>query len=177
MNLKPQDVFVLLKLCSQRSSKRAPYAQIAAQLEMSPSEVHSAVNRLQGSRLLHGADMGESPNRNAVEEFLIHGVKYSFPAERGELTRGIPTSYAAKPLNTMIKAGDDPPPVWPYAEGMVRGFALKPLYRSVPKAAMHDPTLYELLALLDAVREGRARERNIAEQELKKRIRHNDSEY
>jgi hypothetical protein len=28
----------------------------------------------------------------AVEEFLIHGVKYAFPVQRGEATRGMPTS-------------------------------------------------------------------------------------
>lgn len=171
MNLKPQDVLVLLKLCSQQSGIRPPYAQIASQLEMSPSEVHSAVRRLQKSQLLHGSEMSESPDRRAVEEYLIHGVKYSFPAERGEITRGIPTSYAAEPLNRFIKAGNHPLPVWPYAQGKLRGIALKPLYKSVPKAAMQDPILYELLALVDAIRDGRARERNIAERELEKRIR------
>ena len=29
------------------------------------------------------------------KEFLLHGVKYAFPAEHGEVTRGVPTSFAA----------------------------------------------------------------------------------
>jgi len=171
MNLKPQDVVVLLKLCGQARKSRPPYAEIASQLAMSPSEVHSSVKRLQMARLLHGPELGQRPNVRAVEEFLIHGVKYAFPAEHGSLTRGIPTSYAAEPLKRLIQPGNDPLPVWPDPEGTIRGISLMPLYKTVPKAAKKDPELYELLAVLDAVREGRARERNLAEKELLKRIR------
>jgi hypothetical protein len=45
-----------------------------------------------------------------------------------------------------------------------------PLYKSVPEAIRNDPGLYELLALLDAIRDGRARERKLAEKELTSRI-------
>jgi hypothetical protein len=45
-----------------------------------------------------------------------------------------------------------------------------PLYKNVPEAARRDPKLYELLALVDAIRDGRAREREIAIDELKARI-------
>ena len=37
-------------------------------------------------------------------------------------------------------------------------------------AALQDPRLYELLALVDAIRDGRAREREIAVRELTSRI-------
>ena len=69
---------------------------------MSPSEVHGAVKRAQAAHLLHGPEMQNRPNLSALEEFLIHGVKYAFPAECGESTRGLPTSYAAEPLNRLI---------------------------------------------------------------------------
>ena len=49
---------------------------------------------------------------------------------------------------------------------------LGPLYRTVPAAALRDPILYELLALVDALRDGRARERQLAAQELIARLRH-----
>lgn len=52
----------------------------------------------------------------------------------------------------------------------MRGYALSPLYRSVPKAVERDPRLYELLALVDAVRDGRARERELAVKELSRRL-------
>ncbi len=71
----------------------------------------------------------------------------------------------------MIARTDDPIPVWPYAEGKQRGVSLKPLYKTAPMAALRDESFYELLVLADALREGRARERKIAENELHRRLR------
>ena len=81
-----------------------------------------------------------------------------------------PTAYAAPPLSEKISS-DDLPPVWPDAEGSVRGYAIVPLYSSVPAAAKSDSLLYEYLALVDALRIGRARERRFAEEELKHRLK------
>jgi DNA-binding Lrp family transcriptional regulator len=170
MNLKPQDVVVALKLFSY-PQQRPPFSVIAVDLGLSPSEVHGAMRRLQSARLIHGPEMQDKPNVSALEEFLIHGLKYAFPGQRGSVTRGIPTSYAASPLKTEIAPGDELPPVWPWHEGDTRGIALEPLYKSVPSAALRDPALYEFLAIVDAIRDGRARERKIAERELIKRIR------
>jgi hypothetical protein len=171
MKLEAQDVVVVLKL-TKYGERRPPYAEIAHQLFLSPSRVHAAVSRAKAARLLHGPELGERPNLAALEEFLIHGVKYAFPAQRGELSRGVPTAYAAPPLNALISQPDEPPPVWPYAEGSVRGYALYPLHKNVPKAALQDPDLHEMLALVDAIRDGRTRERVTAEKELLKRLEH-----
>lgn len=135
---------------------------------MSASQVHASLKRLEGSRLIDGND--GRPFLRPVEEFLVHGVKFAFPARRGETTRGMPTAHAAPPLNRHIVASSDPPPVWPSAEGQVRGSTFEPLHKTVPAAAK-DPTLYELLALFDAIRDGRARERKAAERELAARLR------
>jgi DNA-binding Lrp family transcriptional regulator len=170
MILKPQDIVVLLKL-GIYGSNRPSFSQIAHELGMSSSEVHAAMSRARASGLLHGSEMQNRPNVAALEEFLVHGLKYAFPAERGGMSRGVPTSYAAEPLSHLISPGSEPIPVWPYAEGKSRGIALTPLYKSVPAAALRDPQLYEQLALVDALRDGRARERKIAEQELAKRLR------
>ena len=171
MALKSQDIVVLLKLCGYMSGERPSYSILAAELFMSQSEVHSAVKRLEQSFLIHGAEMNEGPNLTAVEEFLIHGVKYSFPAERGGLTRGMPTSYAAEPLNKFIQIGEEPVPVWADPAGKMRGIEIVPLYKTVPEAARRDLKLYEQLALIDAIRDGRARERKLAEQELIKSLK------
>jgi hypothetical protein len=61
--------------------------------------------------------------------------------------------------------------VWPCEFGTARGQSLKPLYVSVPSAVKNDSKLYELLALIDAIRAGRAREKEIAISELKKHLR------
>ncbi|MEG4446282.1 hypothetical protein QUB47_34895, partial [Microcoleus sp. AT9_B5] len=56
--------------------------------------------------------------------------------------------------------------VWPDPQGVVRGQAIAPLYRSVPQAASNDPELYALLSLIDAIRVGRVREQRLAASEL-----------
>jgi hypothetical protein len=170
MYLKPQDIVVLIKFL-EYDNGRPTYAQIAKELFLSASEVHASVQRAKQAHLLGGTGINETPNKPAMEEFLIHGLKYAFPPERGELTRGVATGYAAEPLKSRISAGTDSPPVWPFPEGKTRGYSFAPLYKSVPKAALRDPFLYEMLALIDAIRDGRSRERHIAEEELKARLR------
>jgi len=170
-SLRPQDVLVLAKLLTH-AGRRPPMAQIAAELSISASEVHAALKRLALSRLVSSDPEGNRPVLEAVEEFLLHGVKYAFPAKRGEVVRGLLTSYAAPPLNKHIVAGSELPPVWPFAEGQHKGVSLEPLYKTAALAASRDPGLYELLALVDALRDGRARERKIAERELTARLRH-----
>lgn len=170
MVLKPQDVYVVLKIVSD-GSRLAPYAQLASELVMSASEVHACVKRAQTCHFLHGSQLNHRPNIAAVEEFLVHGLKYVFPSERGELTRGVPTSYAAEPLRSLIAPGTEPMPVWPSADGDVRGVSFAPLYKTAPIAALRDPCFYAYLALADALRDGRARERKLAEAALHKRLR------
>lgn len=194
-SLKPQDILVLLKLCALAGGGeqiRPSMAALGVELGLSPSEVHAALVRCRTSGFLQPALLNQSPevlsaqdrlltgrrtrgserpNITAITEFLVHGLKYVFPARLGELTRGVPTSYAAPPLNNLITRGQDPPPVWPYLAGKERGVALEPLYRTVPFAALRDSLLYELLAIADALRDGRARERKIAEDQLKERLR------
>ena len=173
MALSPQDLAVVLKLCGySQEQQRPPYSTIAFELSLSPSQVHTSVKRAQVSHLLHGPELGERPNMSAVEEFLIHGVKYAFPAKHGEPTRGVPTSYAAEPLRGMIgRSSRELQPVWPYIKGNVQGIAFEPLYKYAPVAALRDPVLYEYLALVDAIRDGRTRERKIAEELIVKRLR------
>jgi len=168
LGLLPQDVVVLAKLLSY-GGERPPIAQVAVDLALSPSQVHASLKRLERSRLVD-AQTGR-PLLKAVEEFLIHGVKYAFPAQRGEATRGMPTAYAAPPLSDHIADNGDLPPVWPDSEGDVRGVTFEPLHKAAPKSSRRDPVLYELLALIDALRDGRARERQLAEKELSARLR------
>lgn len=167
--LRPQDVLVLAKLLVY-PGQRPPMAQMGVDLGLSSSEIHACLRRLEVARLLVEGETGLRPMLQAAEEFLLHGVKYAFPAQRGTVVRGLPTSYAAPPLSALLAPTSDLPPVWSYAEG-IQGVALEPLYRTAPSASLRDPSLYEVLALIDALREGRARERKLAEEELRRRIR------
>lgn len=108
--------------------------------------------------------------REALRLFVQHGARYAFPATRGEMTRGVLTSYAAAPLKDKIVQPNEPPPVWPHKSGSVRGAAFYPLYPTVPDAAARNPALYELLVLFDAVRDGSPRERAIAIELLQERL-------
>ena len=170
MILKPQDILVLLKLVAIGSNDWS-YNRLAVELGMSPSEVHSALKRaLTASLALQKADKITPYIRN-LEEFLVHGIRFAFVPERGEMTRGLPTAYAAAPLNSVFLPDGEPPLVWPDPQGEVRGMAFSPLYKSAPKAAQLDPALYELLVLVDAIRGGRARERAFAIKELQQRLK------
>ena len=169
MNLKPQDVLFLLKLVAL---EKRPWSfnQLAVDLGMSPSEVHAAAKRSIAARLAVKSEAGIFPSIRNLEEFLMHGIQYVFIPEWGGLSRGIPTAYAAPPMVSQIVTDQEPPPVWPDTEGEVRGESLAPLYSSAPKAARNDGKLYELLALVDVLRSGRVREKDIAKKELKRRL-------
>ena len=98
MILKPQDVVLLLKLVALGEAGWT-YQRLANELALSPSEAHAGVRRAVAARLMTDAKSATGrPIREALKEFLLHGVKYAFPPERGELTRGLPTGYAAPPL-------------------------------------------------------------------------------
>ncbi len=169
MNLKPQDVLFLLKLVAQ-GKKPWSFNKLAVELGMSPSEVHAAAKRALTARLALRDGKNIWPNIRSLEDFLFHGVQYVFVPDRGGLDRGMPTGYASAPMNAWFVDDNEPPPVWPDAAGKVRGESFSPLYKSAPIAAKNDSELYQLLALVDAIRGGRARERDFAKRELKKRL-------
>jgi len=165
--LKPQDVVVLAYLA--QSIAPWTYPEVAAALGMSASEVHASVRRSTAASLFDPIE--RRPVRKNLLEFLIHGLKYVFPVERGGLARGTPTAHAAPPLKKrLVSSRRDPAPVWPDAVGEMRGESWQPLYRSVPGAARRDPAFYEMMALIDAVRGGRPRDRAIAVDELSRRL-------
>ena len=170
MSLKPQDVCVLLKIVALG---RAPwsYSQLAYELGMSASEVHAGVKRAMEASLMRLDEGWGFPETAALEELLVHGLRYVFAPARGGLVQGVPTAHAAPPLNRfLILQSEEPPPVWPDASGEVRGLEFAPLYKSVPQAARRDARLYELLALVDAIRGGDTQQRIVAVRELRTRL-------
>jgi hypothetical protein len=168
--LKPQDLFVLFALSARGSLAGATYAELAAQTGLATSAVHGALKRAAVSRLATSQGGQLVLLKPQLREFVLHGARYAFPPIHGKLTRGVPTSYAAPPLNKVIAPSSDPPPVWPHIKGNLRGVAFVPLYPTVPEAAMRNPRLYALLALFDALRSGQARERSLAQKMLEERI-------
>ncbi len=171
-NMKPQDVVIAFKIIAKHEGWTQN--QLAVELCMSQSEVSAGLKRLQESGLLMPAINSQSPTMklNLLAEFILHGIRYVFPAKLGGLTRGVATSYAAPVFKDKIVSGNDPIPVWPYVDGNAKGLALEPLYPSVSKSVVQypDELFYELLVLTDAIRSGRAREKNLAEKLLLKKL-------
>lgn len=108
-------------------------------------------------------------NTNSLIKFIIYGLKYVFPSEPGAVVRGIATAHSAYPINEKVADNNDNY-VWPYAKGNQRGQSIAPLYKTIPAIVGNDKLFYELLVIIDAIRIGRARERNIAIEELKNRL-------
>lgn len=160
--LKPQDLLVLLKVAA-RPPQRWTYAALGEALTISASEAHASVKRAVASGLAVEPGRGTwSPVRPNLLEFMVHGVRYIWPATLGPVKRGVPTAFGAEPLISLLTATPGEAPVWAHPTGSAKGPTLSPIYRTAPQAALADPALHRLLALLDALRVGRARERALA---------------
>ncbi|OWQ83219.1 hypothetical protein CDN99_26635 [Roseateles aquatilis] len=164
--LKPQDLLMAGRVAMATAGDSLTFATLAASLNLSASEAHASVQRGQASGLLV-REFGElRANRVALMEFIVHGLKYAFPPVFGPVTTGCPTAGSAPPLAAAFAAADDLRVVWPDKDGTTRGIALCPLYPTVPEAARRDRRLYEVMALIDAIRAGASRERELAHQHL-----------
>jgi hypothetical protein len=162
-SLKPLDILILLKIVSLGDT---PFRiiDLAHALAISPGEITMALERLRISGLI--ASDKRKPNPASILEFLVHGLKYVFPAELGTIERGIPTAHSGAKLSQKIMS--DTVYVWASDKGKAKGIAVSPLYKSVPHAVLQDPKLHRLLALIDTIRIGRTREQNMAIKELEK---------
>lgn len=161
MSLKPQDLVVAVKLAANRN-RDFVLATLAEELGMAISAVHGSIKRAEHARLLTRSGGSVRAIRGAVKEFLIHGAKYAFPAFLGPTGRGTPTSLGAPALLDFFDQTKVLPPVWPDPSGEMWGPTVVPLHGSVPAAASRDREFYDLMALLDAIRLGAARERELA---------------
>ena len=146
--------------------------QVSDEIGLSHAEAHKAMGRAAQAQLLAAAP--DAPvkrrgrpsrrvlvNRPALIEFVKFGVRYVFIPDRGRVVRGMPTAHAVAPLRDHVRT-EGLAPVWPDPRGTVRGESFSPIYKSAVHAARMDVKLYELLALVDAIRSAGARERAIA---------------
>jgi hypothetical protein len=157
--MRPQDVVLLLKLTLPKSNLLQG-KDLAVSLHLSAAEVSESLKRCQYSRLLAGSSQARRVNLRALLDFLLNGLPYVFPIHPGAQARGMVTGPSARPL--VATFGVEPAYVWPCSDGEVWGAAVEPLYHGAIAAARTDTQLYELLALTDALRLGRPRERKMA---------------
>ena len=156
--LKPQDIVVSIKLLQSRDGGPVPtYASLALALRLSSSEVHAAVRRCLEVGLLRKPSGSTRtmpvPVAAAMEEFLVHGVKFIWPAKRGPMTRGMATGSSLESVSRLLDVSEPAVPlVWAHPEGTLRGEAVAPLYPRAVEACKDDPVLHEWLALIDILR-------------------------
>ncbi len=157
-----RNIAVLLKIIALKDK---PWTQssLALALDIPQSEVNNSLHKLIKSRLLLQVNRKTLISISSCEEFFLHGFRYVFPLVKDGKGRGIPTSYAAPIFKNKFLSIDDKP-VWIIKSGSVEGHGVKPLYDKLPEAIIKTPDdeFYQLLATVDALREPRLRERNMA---------------
>lgn len=180
--MKSQDIVIMLKLVSledkikhgqlDESTISDPFAlqSLEGELGISKTEISASIRRSVASNLAIKSSVRAKVNRRNLIEFVQHGLKYVFPAKPGAPQRGVATGFAAPMLEgKLISSGADIY-VWPHPEGSLRGLSIAPLFKSVPDAALKDARLYELLALIDAIRTGNQREASIAKRSFEELV-------
>lgn len=162
-----QDIVVACKLAiiDGRWSERL----LASDLFLAQADVHYSLVRLIDARLLDRTD--RKIIRRNFTELLHHAVKFIFPASPGSPALGMPTGFACPTIKGHISAGTYGTAVWPDGDGSEYGYTIAPLHKSVPKIAKNDVEMYEILALIDVIREGGARAVGVALPLLDERVR------
>lgn len=163
--IRPQDIVILAKILALRESDWM-MKDLASSLSISAGEVSESLKRSAYSGLLSADKKRVMPT--AFLEFAIHGLRYVFPTKPGAMTRGMLTAFSGPALSGHILS--EQKIVWPYVVGSDLGFAIEPLYPGVPEACEKDATFYELMSLIEALRIGKARERQLAAEILENRF-------
>ncbi|WP_299290527.1 hypothetical protein [uncultured Mucilaginibacter sp.] len=154
--MRPHDIVVLLKILV--TSDDWLNKDLAKSLYISTSEISESLNR---SKIAGLIDLTKrTVFKKNLLDFLSQGLSYVFPVQAGALVRGIPTAHSAPVFKDALIAEDVY--VWPYAAGTKKGQAVQPLYPNSVLAVQKDEKLYDVLALVDALRIGKVREREIA---------------
>jgi hypothetical protein len=164
--MRPQDIVVLLKIIAG-SGQRWQNKDLAAELFLSPAEISYSLHRSDAGRLMDYTG-SRTVYRQSLMEFIEHGLPYVFPASPGTMVNGVYTAHSHPFMQKQFSSEMNY--VWPYPNGEVRGLAIKPLYPGQVKAALLDPKLYLMLALIDVIRVGRVREMKVAIEELKNQL-------
>jgi hypothetical protein len=168
LSLQPVDLLVAAKVAAHPQAQPS-VRKLGEELGMSKSAVAYSLRRLGELSLLDGSDGKRHINKLALWDCLVHAARWIAPARVGDYELGLPTAHASRALARKL-VGDDDPMVMPLAHGPLRGRAVTPLHPLAPLAAARDPQLHDLLALIDALRVGRARDRQVAAAELRARL-------
>ena len=166
IRMKALDFYVLLGLVAFPPGDDWTQAELAARLHVDPSSLTRSLQRLGRASLWDKAR--RRVDARGAEELIVHGIRYLLPVDVGAPSRGVPTAHSAAPLNEHIAS--NVAYVWPDDRGAATGLTVAPIHPTAPRAATESPELHALLALVDALRIGRVRERALAVKELHARF-------
>lgn len=165
--MKPHDIVIALKIVSF-NSETWRIIDVAYNINISPSEVYGSINRLHKVEIMH---MRKHIVKRNLIEFLIHGVKYCFPAIPGIRSRGILTAHSSEFFKKIISDKKKDNYVWPFEKGNANGISIVPLHKNIPEFIQKDRFMYEHLSYIDAIRIGRKREKAYAEKQILKLLK------
>jgi hypothetical protein len=165
--MRPQDIVVLLKILTIHKQPWQ-YRDFSRELYLSVSEISESLSRSHLAGLVD--ESKRIVRRRALLEFIEFGLHYVFPQQPGAFVTGFPTAHSHPFFSKKIITEQQY--VWQDTDGKLKGFAIQPLYQKVTRAIRTDEDLYRLLAAIDIVRVGNARELKIALNELAQYILH-----
>lgn len=156
--MRPHDILVISKIivAGETDWKQT---DLAEGLLMSQSEISASLRRSDRAHLLNKREKILYPQN--VLDFMVHGFPYVFPVEIGPVSKGVPTALS-HPLFLESFPLPAIPFVWASKAGDILGQSITPLHPRQAEAALKDEGLYQLLACLDVIRMGKAREKQVA---------------
>jgi hypothetical protein len=167
--VRPTDLYVLIGVLAS-GREAAPLRDLAGQLSLDHTVVRRALNNAESAGLYRAET--RHVNLPGFEDLAAHAARFVAPAPLGALSAGVPAAWGAEPISRLVRqAADEPLPVWPSARGRVRGQAIAPLHPSAVEAAARNPRVSALLSILDSLRAGDVRVREVAAAELRRELR------
>ena len=90
----PQDIVILLKMTT--NSKTTWYSTDLSQaLKISVPEISKSLERCRKAKLLDKSN--QKVNITALQNYLIHTIKFAYPIQPGEFSMGIPQHFRPLP--------------------------------------------------------------------------------
>jgi len=168
--LRDYDIVVALWL-TKRPEWATRLPELAHVLGFPEQEADRVPARLTVSKLFNPES--QLVDANGLVSILRAGLQKAFPAENQqapENVRGVRTGLEATPFREQLLTDAHVLRVWKTADGDAKGQELSPLCPNAPALAHSDREMYEILALVDTLRFGRARERSVALDALRQRL-------
>lgn len=154
--MRPHDIPILCRIAWMEPGWKN--LDLARDLKISASEVTYSLQRSVQAGLIDATR--QKLMRKTMLEFVQYGLPFVFPAVKGAIAVGLPTAHSAPVLKSTFV--HDEKIVWPHSNGKVRGESIEPLYPNAVEASLANEEVYAMLALLDAMRVGRTREKKYA---------------